>query len=122
MSKKTEMEEIEYMLVEKLGMPSTETRILLFILENEKVTSNQICRGLDIQQSLVSKLTANMIDKGFLDRYAEKQRQGRGRKAFVYSLAASKPAIMNAFLKSKVDELREAEKTVSSILLATRRL
>jgi len=115
-------DDIEYMLIDGLGMPATETRILLFIMENNSVTSNEICRGLDIQQSLVSKLTTAMINTGILDRHAEKTREGRGRKAFVYRLAASKVAIMNMFLKPKISEIRKHENTISKVLLNTRKL
>ena len=115
-------EELENLLVEGLKLPSTETRIFLYVMEKELATSNDICRGLDIQQSLVSKITASMIDQGILDRYARKQKEGRGRKAFVYKLAASKTATMNKFLEPKIEELRKSESMVTKVLLNTRRI
>ena len=113
---------IEKMLVEDLNMPSLETRIMIYLLENKRATSKEICSRFGIQQPVASMTTKKMIGQGLLVVEKMKLHDGRGRRSNVYRLAGKTVAVFNRFLKKKVDEVRTQEQAIAKVLLMLRKV
>jgi predicted transcriptional regulator len=114
-------EELEFLLIDTLRMPHIESKLIILLAAEGELSSKEIAQRLDIQQPVVSRTTAKMVDESILVKHQGANEGKRGRRAFLYSLAAQPVAALNRFLKPKIDQMREQERAVQQALLKIRK-
>lgn len=114
-------DELEFLLIDTLKMPHIESRLLIILALEGELSSKEIAQRMDIQQPVVSRTTAKLVDEGILVKHQSANEGKRGRRAFLYTLASKPVAALNRFLKPKIEELRTQERAVQQALLKIRK-
>lgn len=90
-----------------LGMPKNVARILMFLVENDKVTSIEIEKGSGLSQPAVSITMRHIEDYSWVEKsYLKKD--GKGRPIHSYRLRKSLKEIFNTVeenAKLKIEEI-----------------
>ena len=92
-------DELEFLLIDTLKMPHIESRLLIILALEGELSSKEIAQRMNIQQPVVSRTTAKLVDEGILVKHQSANEGKRGRRAFLYTLAAKPVAALNRFLK-----------------------
>ena len=96
------MEELEHLLIDVLGLPPNRVKVLLFVMKHKRAIAKHICNELDMHQPVVSVVCNDLIEEDIFKAETESRKEGRGRKAYVYSLMASPQATMNKILMPSI--------------------
>ena len=112
-----ELNGLEEELIDALKLNPPQVKILCYLLEYEKATSKTLGRDLEMQQPVVSVACKKLLKANVITKRQDNTRTGPGRKIFIYELAASPVAVMNAFLVPSIDRIRSEQHIVKDALL-----
>lgn len=115
--KNEELITLEDDLIEALKLNPPQVKVLCYLLEHEKATSKTLGRDLEMQQPVVSVACKKLLKAKVITKRQDNSRTGPGRKIFIYELAASPVAIMNAFLVPSIERIKKEQKIVKDALL-----